>query len=90
MAKPVSLLSLGFCLVLVMSMTSEGVNAVKCDIQDVRISGCKSACEKLFADTCKSTCERLYVGVVTSKVLLERSKLALDTFYIPKCQCCHD
>ncbi|KAI3860036.1 hypothetical protein MKW92_047835 [Papaver armeniacum] len=87
MAKPAaSLFLLGFCLVLVISMSSRGVNAVACEFRNVQISACKSACEKLFADACKSTCEK--VGFVSSKVVLERSRLALDTFYIPKCQCC--
>ncbi|KAI3893273.1 hypothetical protein MKW92_037581 [Papaver armeniacum] len=88
MAKPAaSLFLLGFCLVLVISMSSQGVKAATCEFRNVKISACKSACEKLFADACKSTCEN--VGFVSSKVVLERSGFALDTLYIPKCQCCH-
>ncbi|KAI3860038.1 hypothetical protein MKW92_047837 [Papaver armeniacum] len=50
MAKPaVSLLFLGFCLVLVMSMSSLGVNADTCDVYPVPtydINICKTVCEK--------------------------------------------
>ncbi|KAI3836058.1 hypothetical protein MKW92_049472 [Papaver armeniacum] len=37
MAKPASLLFLGFCLVLVISTSTEGVKALRCELSDVPV-----------------------------------------------------
>ncbi|KAI3840585.1 hypothetical protein MKW92_051521 [Papaver armeniacum] len=75
MAKPAaSLLFLGFCLVLVMSMSSQGVNALTCEISGLPVfdpAVCKTACERDSG-----------ASFVSSGLVLVNS--------LPGCQCCHN
>ncbi|KAI3837447.1 hypothetical protein MKW92_002594 [Papaver armeniacum] len=75
MAKPaVSLFFLGFCLVLVMSMSSQGVNALTCELSNYPI---------FDLDSCKAACVRLFADALVSSALGGGNGF-------PGCECCHN
>ncbi|KAI3893272.1 hypothetical protein MKW92_037580 [Papaver armeniacum] len=78
MAKPAaSLLFLGFfCLVLVISTSTEGVKALRCELSDVPV---------WTTDMCKAGCER---RLKPGETLVS---FKIDTrHHFPGCECCYD
>ncbi|KAI3921468.1 hypothetical protein MKW98_013402 [Papaver atlanticum] len=75
MAKPASLLFFGFYLVLVMSMSSEGVSAVKCRGFFARQFGSGSLAEE---DFCVHICESIVKNTLVSVQIAPFG-----------CKCCH-
>ncbi|RZC47122.1 hypothetical protein C5167_040091 [Papaver somniferum] len=76
MAKPaLSLLFFGFYLVLVMSTSSEGVNALRCELSDVPV---------WTIDICMEGCQRRRKhGEILVSFKID------DRHHFPGCECCY-
>ncbi|KAI3893271.1 hypothetical protein MKW92_037579 [Papaver armeniacum] len=81
MEKPAaSLLFLGFCLVLVMSISSRGVNASTCEMVPVNIYSSSGS----GLDPCRIACQTKFVDAFVI------SKLEMGTYGLGSCTCCHN